>query len=49
MDIKSLSVYIIACNEENVISRCIESCNAIANEVIVVVNDTTDNTVEISE
>jgi glycosyltransferase involved in cell wall biosynthesis len=49
VDIKSLSVYIIACNEEIVISRCIESCNAIADEVIIVVNDTTDKTVEIAE
>lgn len=49
MDIKSISVYIIACNEEDVISRCIQSCNPIADEVIVVVNDITDKTVEVSE
>lgn len=47
--IKKLSVYIIACNEELSIERCLRSCLSIADEIILVTNDTTDSTVEIAK
>jgi glycosyltransferase involved in cell wall biosynthesis len=44
----SLSVYIIASNEEKRIGRCLDSCKGIAGEIIVVHNNCTDRTVEIA-
>ncbi|MDR0595167.1 MAG: glycosyltransferase family 2 protein [Puniceicoccales bacterium] len=42
-----LSVAIIASNEEKSIGRCLRSVNDLASEIIVVVNDCKDKTVEI--
>lgn len=44
-----LSTYIIASNEETNIGDCIESCLEISDEVIVVHNDCSDNTIKIAE
>ncbi len=43
-----LSVAIIASNEEDNIGRCLQSVLPISSEIIVVVNDSTDNTCEIA-
>ena len=44
----SLSVYIVASNEEKRIGRCLDSCKGFSNEIIVVHNNCTDRTVEIA-
>jgi glycosyltransferase involved in cell wall biosynthesis len=44
-----LSVTVIASNEERNIGRCLRSINDIASEIIVVVNDCYDKTVEIAK
>ncbi len=44
-----LSLVLIAHNEEHRIGRCLESAVHLASEVIVVVNDCTDRTVEIAK
>lgn len=45
---KTLSVSIIAKNEEHNLPKCIESISSIADEIIVVDTGSTDNTVEIA-
>jgi glycosyltransferase involved in cell wall biosynthesis len=44
-----ISVVLIASNEEKNISRCLQSVYTWVEEIIVVVNDCTDKTVEIAE
>lgn len=44
-----LSTYIIASNEETNIGDCIDSCLEISDEIILVHNDCSDNTIEIAE
>ncbi|MDR2436205.1 MAG: glycosyltransferase family 2 protein, partial [Puniceicoccales bacterium] len=44
-----LSVAVIASNEERNIGRCLRSINDLASEIIVVVNDCHDKTVEIAK
>lgn len=45
----SISLCVIAKNEENNISRCLGSCEHIVDEIIVVDTGSTDNTVKISK
>lgn len=44
---EKLSVVIITFNEEKNISRCLESVQTIADEIVVVDSNSSDNTVEI--
>ncbi|MBT5715759.1 MAG: glycosyltransferase family 2 protein [Opitutae bacterium] len=44
-----LSVSLIASNEESNIAKCLESVSEIADEIILVHNDCTDNTVDIAQ
>ena len=49
-DLKSgISVTIIASNEEHNISKCLQSLNGIADEIILVHNDCIDRTVEVAK
>ena len=44
-----LSIYIIARNAEKSIENCLKSCSGLANEIILVTNDSQDRTIEIAE
>ena len=46
---KSISLCLIAKNEEEVIGRCIESVIDIIDEIIVVDTGSTDKTIEVAE
>ncbi len=49
INLQELSVIIIAKNAEKTIARCLQSVAPIANEIIVVINDCTDDTRSIAE
>ena len=49
INLQELSVIIIAKNAEKTIARCLQSVAPIANEIVVVINDCTDDTRSIAE
>ncbi len=49
IDVQELSVIIIAKNAEKTIARCLQSVAPIASEIVVVINDCTDDTRSIAE